>query len=101
MSLEFDVGAYVRKLATAHRNVKEMWLLGSRANGTAKPTSDWDILAFADEPTFNALRDDTELQHSDVVPARSISFTRRSIFAIRRGMLALMAAKAVLVLARS
>jgi len=66
MSPKFDVRAYVRKLTTAHRNVKEMWLLGSRANGTAKPTSDWDILAFADDPTFNALRDDTELHHSDV-----------------------------------
>jgi predicted nucleotidyltransferase len=66
MSPEFDVRAYVRKLATAHRNVREMWLLGSRANGSARPKSDWDILAFADEPTFNALRDDQQLHHPDI-----------------------------------
>jgi len=66
MSPEFELGAYVRKLAMKHPSVTEMWLLGSRANGTAKATSDWDILAFADESTFNALRDHHELQHPDV-----------------------------------
>jgi predicted nucleotidyltransferase len=66
MSSEFDVQAYVRKVAADHRNVAEMWLLGSRANGTAIATSDWDILAFADESTLDALRKDYELHRPEV-----------------------------------
>jgi len=66
MSSGFDVNAYVRKVAAAHPNVFEMWLLGSRANGTATATSDWDILAFADEATLDALREDRELHWAEV-----------------------------------
>ena len=66
MSFELDVDAYVRKVAASHRNVTEMWLLGSRANGTATETSDWDILAFADESTLNSLREDYQLHHPAV-----------------------------------
>ena len=60
---KLDVDAYVRKVAASHRNVIEMWLLGSRANGTATKASDWDILAFADESTLNSLREDYQLHH--------------------------------------
>ena len=66
MSPEFDVHAYVRTLATTYTSVSEVWLVGSRVNGTVKPTSDWDLLVFADESTFNALRDDHALHHPDV-----------------------------------
>ena len=65
MSSEFDVQAYVNKIATAHRNVAEVWLLGSRANGTAIASSDWDLFAFADEATFDALVKNHELHHPD------------------------------------
>ena len=63
---KFDVETYVLKVAAEHPNVTEMWLFGSRANGTATEKSDWDILAFADEATLNALRNDIELHEPRV-----------------------------------
>lgn len=31
----------------ADSSVREVWLIGSQVNGTASPTSDWDLLVFA------------------------------------------------------
>lgn len=31
----------------ADSSVHKIWLVGSRANGTASPTSDWDLLVFS------------------------------------------------------
>ena len=44
--------------------VKSIWLIGSRANGYAKPDSDWDILYFsAREPCAR----DSRLNNVDVI----------------------------------
>jgi predicted nucleotidyltransferase len=32
-----------------------VWLIGSRAAGSASPNSDWDYLVFADRQTFDDL----------------------------------------------
>lgn len=37
---------YIDELVRAHPSVEEVWLFGSRANGTARETSDWDYLVF-------------------------------------------------------
>ncbi len=63
---QFDVEAYAREVAAAHPGVTEMWLLGSRANGTATEKSDWDILVFADEATLNSFRQDFDSHDSRV-----------------------------------
>lgn len=48
--------SYIRKLIAAYPCITEIWLLGSRANGTARPDSDWDYFARADDARIlNAL----------------------------------------------
>ena len=46
---------YVDALLRAYPAIKEVWLIGSRANGSAKPSSDWDYLVMADCSTLRAL----------------------------------------------
>ena len=53
-----DAAKYISELLAAYPSIRELWLFGSRANGYAKPESDWDFLAFADEVTLTALRGD-------------------------------------------
>lgn len=41
----------------ADSSVLKIWLVGSQANGTASPTSDWDLLVFSDcEPNVREER---------------------------------------------
>ena len=46
----------ILRLTRTYEGVREIWLIGSRANGTERPDSDWDLLIFADEPTFQRIR---------------------------------------------
>jgi hypothetical protein len=39
---------YVEALLRRYGAIKEVWLIGSRAAGSANPSSDWDYIAFAD-----------------------------------------------------
>ncbi len=43
-----------------------VWLIGSRANGTAKPSSDWDFIAIGTAETLAHLRAATDLHRTDV-----------------------------------
>lgn len=49
---------YVAQLIDAYSAIREIWLVGSRANNTATPDSDWDYLAFADDDTLADLSSD-------------------------------------------
>jgi predicted nucleotidyltransferase len=40
---------YIAELTTAYPSIREVWLFGSRANGTQRPDSDWDYLVFDDD----------------------------------------------------
>jgi predicted nucleotidyltransferase len=47
--------------------VAEVWLFGSRANGNARPDSDWDYMAFlSDQRELNAICQDRELDQPDI-----------------------------------
>lgn len=49
LELQFaPVALAVAELA-AEPSTREVWLIGSRANGTATEESDWDLLVFTDE----------------------------------------------------
>jgi hypothetical protein len=61
MSAEF-----VTELTRAYRSVREVWLIGSRANDSARPDSDWDYIAFADTDTLAAVRADTHLSRPNI-----------------------------------
>lgn len=43
MDLSFDRAEALRAWATANRSVRQIWLFGSRAKGTARPDSDVDV----------------------------------------------------------
>lgn len=47
---------YVLKLVAAYPEVTEIWLIGSRAGGTAGIASDWDYLVFANQKVLRSLR---------------------------------------------
>jgi predicted nucleotidyltransferase len=47
--------AYVKELIVSHPTIAEVWLIGSRAEGSARPTSDWDYLVIADQRTLESL----------------------------------------------
>lgn len=64
--MAFDIQTYIHELVDRYPAITAAWLIGSRANGTAKPTSDWDVLLFADTSTFQAIRDDKYL-HKECV----------------------------------
>jgi hypothetical protein len=57
---------YVTALVSACPCIRQVWLMGSRANGTARPNSDWDYLIFGDDTILNALRTDRKLHRPDV-----------------------------------
>jgi len=66
MPTESEAGRYVEEAVAAYPSIREVWLFGSRANGTARPDSDWDYLAFADWPTLGALRSDARFNREGV-----------------------------------
>lgn len=45
----------------------EVWLMGSRANGTARINSDWDLLIFGDKALLDALKKEDPLGEVDVL----------------------------------
>ena len=57
---------YVSELVTKYPRIREIWLIGSRANGSATADSDWDYLAFADEETFIRLKSDPQINRDGV-----------------------------------
>ena len=50
-----EASEYILELVASSPSIREAWLFGSRAAGSARPESDWDFLAFTDEATHGAL----------------------------------------------
>lgn len=46
---------------------REVWLIGSRANGTETTTSDWDLLVFGNEALLTELESSREVDGADVL----------------------------------
>jgi predicted nucleotidyltransferase len=61
-----ELATYIATLVDAHPGIREIWLIGSRANGTARPDSDWDLLAFADNGSLAALASDDTFNRHDI-----------------------------------
>jgi len=54
---------YVQALAKAYPEITAIWLIGSRADGSNSPVSDWDYIAIADEMTLSALSEDSSFNN--------------------------------------
>ena len=61
-----DVSEYASSLARACTGIAAVWLIGSRANGTEKETSDWDLLVFGDVATLECLKARPNLHRGNV-----------------------------------
>ena len=57
---------HLTRLLAACPGIREIWLIGSRANGTATDRSDWDFLVFADRHAYTALARMPHLNEPDV-----------------------------------
>jgi len=58
---------YVDRLIQSHPGIAEVWLFGSRADGTPKPNSDWDYMVFlSDQREFNGISQDRELDQPEI-----------------------------------
>ena len=64
--LTFDLAAFVASVAKSAPEIRSIWLVGSRGNGTARPDSDWDLIAFGAEETFQNLQAALHLHRKDV-----------------------------------
>ena len=57
---------YVAGLCASFPDITEVWLIGSRANGTALPESDWDLLAIATPLVLESIKSNETLQVPNV-----------------------------------
>ena len=61
-----DVSDYAGSLAASCSGIGAIWLIGSRANGNEKETSDWDLLVFGETGTLECLKARPDLHRSNV-----------------------------------
>lgn len=66
MCLSTDIEIYVRTIAGVDASLSEIWLIGSRANGTVTKNSDWDFLVFGGAPLHKSLAALGDLRRPDV-----------------------------------
>lgn len=60
------INSYLDGLLKSISSIESIWLLGSRANGTAKPESDWDFLVFGDDAVFEKIQNSPSLHMKNV-----------------------------------
>lgn len=65
-SLAPEIDRWLQNLLCITSGIIEIWFIGSRANGTSRPDSDWDFLAFANPSVLEFLAAETDLQRPDI-----------------------------------
>ena len=61
--MEPQIDRFLDLVAASSPGLTSVWLIGSRANGTATSSSEWDFIAFGTEATLEFLRTATHLHH--------------------------------------
>ena len=61
-----DIEVYVRELVRLCPGISAIWLIGSRANGTARPTSDYDLVVFTDRGLFESMRTHGSVRNQEI-----------------------------------
>ena len=64
--METAIRQFVESIGQAAPGLGDVWLIGSRANGTAKDSSDWDFIAMGTIATLDFLKKSTLFHRSDV-----------------------------------
>lgn len=61
-----EIAQWVQSILGVTPGVTEIWLIGSRANDTFNPDSDWDFLAFANLSVLESLKVQTSIHRPDI-----------------------------------
>lgn len=61
-----EIENYITDLVSHYQGIKEIWLIGSRANGIARSNSDWDFIVFANTKTLLNMKKDSPI-HAEAV----------------------------------
>ncbi|VAV83779.1 hypothetical protein MNBD_DELTA01-551 [hydrothermal vent metagenome] len=63
-----EITKFIDVFVSEIQGVKEIWLVGSRANCTFKEESDWDFVVFlsGNQKTFSQIQRRKDLRHEDV-----------------------------------
>lgn len=64
--MDAEIRQFIESIGRSAPGLSEVWLIGSRANGTAKPSSDWDFIAIGTSETLEFLKKSTHFHRSDV-----------------------------------
>jgi hypothetical protein len=64
MNIEID--SWLAQLKACCPSVDSVWLIGSRANDSARENSDWDFIAFANQDALTQVQQAIELHRTDV-----------------------------------
>ena len=60
-----DIYSWLTQVKTTVPSIESIWLIGSRANGNASETSDWDFIAFGTGEALEQIRNASELHRPD------------------------------------
>jgi predicted nucleotidyltransferase len=61
-----EIAEYLHAVLNQATGVTEIWLIGSRANGTAAVRSDWDLLVFGGDEAHAHIKSAVGLHRDDV-----------------------------------
>ena len=61
-----EIANYVRDLKSEFPSITDVWLFGSRANGTTRDDSDWDFLVFSTSPIYEKIKNNAVFHRDDV-----------------------------------
>ncbi len=66
MTIDSNIRCYLENLTSTYPEIDAIWLIGSRANASARNDSDWDLVAFGNEKILNSLREDTTFNCNNI-----------------------------------
>ena len=61
-----EIAGFILTVIDRCNGIQSVWLIGSRANGTASESCDWDLIAFGSKTVLDCLRRTLELHRPDV-----------------------------------
>ena len=61
-----EICSWLTQIKTAFPSIQSLWLIGSRANGSAREISDWDFIVFANREILMQIQNASYLHRSDV-----------------------------------
>ncbi|MES2365219.1 MAG: nucleotidyltransferase domain-containing protein [Pseudomonadota bacterium] len=64
--MDAEICSLLVQVKAAYSSIESVWLIGSRANGSASETSDWDFIVFANRETLEHLRSTVEFHRANV-----------------------------------